>query len=341
MRSKLISALKYTVGLLIAGGLLWYVFKDWNVNDLLKRFSEVNYWWVILSIFLSLISHIIRAYRWNLLLHPLGYRGLSTYRTFLAVMIGYLANLLAPRAGEITRCGVLKRTDGVNMSASLGSVVAERIIDVLGLLVIIFFGLIVQFDLLSGFLTNFLNEKTQSFHLSEGLIKILIAFGVVIVIVLAVLWLLRARIKRLPIYYKLRSFANEMADGFTSVLRLENKAGFWISTVLIWVFYYAMAYVVVFAMPSTSHLGLLAGLSILIMGGLGMSAPVQGGFGTYHILVGSVLSLYGVLEKDGYFFATLIHTSQTFMVMIVGSLSFLLSLRLKKEEKSNLGKPNV
>ena len=123
-----------------------------------------------------------------------------------------------------------------------------------------------------------------------------------------------------------------MVDGFTSVLKLQNKSGFWISTLLIWVLYYTMAYVVIFAMPSTSHLGLLAGLSILIMGGLGMSAPVQGGFGTYHILVGSVLSLYGVAQKDGYFFATLIHTSQTLTVLIVGSISFMLSLRIKKKK---------
>lgn len=247
-------------------------------------------------------------------------------------MVGYLANLIAPRAGEITRCGVLKRTDGVNMSASLGSVVAERIIDFLGLLVIIFFGLLLQFDRLSGFLTDFFYEKTKAIQVSESTIQLLAVFGLVIVIALTMLWILRARIKRLPLYYKLRSFANEMADGFTSVLKLKNKSGFWISTVLIWVLYYAMAYVIVFAMPSTSNLGLLAGLSILIMGGLGMSAPVQGGFGTYHILVGSVLGLYGIAPKDGYFFATLIHTSQTLTVLIVGSLSFILSMRLKKKE---------
>lgn len=331
MKSKLFSALKYIVGLSIAGGLLWYVFKDWDLQDLLTRFAKVNYFWVLLSIILSIVSHIIRAYRWNLLLHPLGYNSITTYKTFLAVMVGYLANLIAPRAGEITRCGVLKRTDGVNMSASLGSVVAERIIDFLGLLVIIFFGLLLQFDLLGSFLTDFFYEKTKSIEMSNHTLQLLIILGLVIVIALVMLWMLRARIKRLPLYYKLRSFANEMADGFTSVLKLESKRGFWISTVLIWVLYYAMAYVIVFAMPSTSNLGLLAGLSILIMGGLGMSAPVQGGFGTYHILVGSVLGLYGIAQKDGYFFATLIHTSQTLTVLIVGSISFILSLRLKRK----------
>jgi hypothetical protein len=124
----------------------------------------------------------------------------------------------------------------------------------------------------------------------------------------------------------------ELTNGFTGILKLKNKVGFWVSTVLIWVFYFAMAYVVIFALPSTSHLGLLAGISILIMGGLGMSAPVQGGFGTYHILVGSVLGLYGVVAKDGYFFATLIHSSQTLSILFFGGLSFIISLKLKKKK---------
>ncbi|MCF6351771.1 MAG: flippase-like domain-containing protein [Cyclobacteriaceae bacterium] len=332
MKNKTLTFLKYFIGLLIAGSLLYYVFKDWDLNDLLERFKQVDYSWVLLSVFLSIISHVIRAYRWNLLLNPLGYNNLTTFRTFLAVMIGYFVNLLAPRAGEITRCGIMKKNDGVNMSVSLGSVVAERIVDLLGLMVIILLGLALQFDRLSGFMLDFFSEKSNAVQLSSTTIQILVALGVIIVISIVVLWWVRARIKRLPTYFKLRSFAIELYDGFTSVLKLKNKAGFWSATVLIWVFYFTMAYVVVFALPSTSHLGLLAGLSILIMGGLGMSAPVQGGFGTYHILVGSVLGLYGVVEKDGYFFATLIHSSQTLSILLFGGLSFIISMRLKKKK---------
>ncbi len=332
MKNKILTFLKYLIGLLIAGSLLYYVFKDWDLNDLLERFKQVDYSWVLLSVFLSIISHVIRAYRWNLLLNPLGYNNLTTFRTFLAVMIGYFVNLLAPRAGEITRCGIMKKNDGVNMSVSLGSVVAERIVDLAGLMVIILIGLALQFDRLSGFMFDFFNEKSDAVHISSTTIQLLVALGVIIVTAALVLWWLRARIKRLPLYFKLRSFAIELYDGFTSVLKLKNKVGFWGSTVLIWVFYFAMAYVVVFALPSTSHLGLLAGLSILIMGGLGMSAPVQGGFGTYHILVGSVLGLYGVVEKDGYFFATLIHSSQTISILFFGGLSFIISMRLKKKK---------
>jgi len=270
-----------------------------------------------------------------MLLAPVGYTSLSTYRTFKAVMIGYLTNLIAPRLGEITRCSVLKRTDGVNMSASIGTVVAERIFDFLGLLSLIVFALIIEFDRLSTFFTSFINNKFSGVQLTPAKLGIILLFGFILAGGLLILWWFRERIKRKPFYYKLRSFIREMMNGFTSVLRLERRRGFWLSTVLIWLLYYIMAYVLFFSVESTSHLGLTAGLSILIMGGLGMSAPVQGGFGTYHILVGSILLTYGIAEKDGFFFATLVHTSQTISVMIFGGISLLLTLPSKKKNNNN------
>jgi len=246
-------------------------------------------------------------------------------------MIGYLTNLIAPRLGEITRCGVLKRTDGVNMSASFGTVVAERIFDFLGLLSLIVLALTLEFERLSSFFVNFINDKFGGIQMTSGNLSFILIIGFILAIGLLTLWWFRERIKRKPFYYKLRSFIREMIHGFTSVLRLKKRRGFWLSTIFIWVLYYVMAYVLFFSVDSTSHLGLTAGLSVLIMGGLGMSAPVQGGFGTYHIFVGSILLTYGIAEKDGFFFATLVHTSQTLSVMIFGGISLLLTLPTKKK----------
>lgn len=335
MKRKIFSALKYLVSLAIAIALLFYVFRDWEFNELLSRFREVNYFWVAVSLFFSILSHILRAYRWNLLLYPLGYTNLSTYRTFKAVMIGYLANLVAPRLGEITRCGVMKREDNVNMSASIGTVVAERVFDILMLFVLIIIGLITEFDKLSGFFVDFFNARTEGLEVSQSSFNLFVIIGFILVILLLLLWWFRERVKRKPIYYKVRSFIREMLDGFTSVLRLKNKKGFWTSTILIWVLYFVMAFVLFYSIDSTSHLGFAAGLSVLIMGGIGMSAPVQGGFGVYHILVGSILMTYGIAEKDGYFFATLVHSSQTLMVMIIGGISLVLTLPSKNKEENN------
>lgn len=335
MKAKLISASKYLVGIIIAGTLLYYVFRGWDFYDVVDRFKQVNYYWVLFSIFLSIISHVLRAYRWNILLEPMGYKSLSVYRTFKAVMIGYITNLAAPRLGEITRCGVLKRTDNVNMSASFGTVVAERVFDFLSLLSLIFLGLLLEFDRLNTFFSDFINEKFDGINMTSGKLAVLVLFGFILVGGLISLWWFRERVKRKPFYYKLRSFLREMVEGFTSVLRLEKRRGFWLSTISIWVLYYVMAFVMFYSYDSTSHLGFAAGLSILIMGGLGMSAPVQGGFGTYHVLVGAVLLTYGIAEKDGYFFATLVHTSQTVAVMVVGGLSLLLTLPQKKKGVEN------
>ena len=335
MIKKIISGSKYVLSLFVAVALLYYVFRGWNMGDVVMRFKQVEYSWVLLSVFLSIISHVLRAYRWNLLLVPVGYKSLSTYRTFKAVMIGYLTNLVAPRLGEITRCGVLKRTDGVNMSASIGTVVAERIFDFLGLLSLIVFALALEFDRLSGFFVDFFSDKLYGVQLTTAKLGLLLLFGFILAGGLLTLWWFRERLKRKPFYYKLRSFIREMINGFTSVLRLERRRWFWLSTVFIWVLYYVMAYVLFFSVESTSHLGLTAGLSVLILGGLGMSAPVQGGFGTYHIFVGSILLTYGIAEKDGFFFATLVHTSQTLSVMIFGGISLLLTLPTKKKINNN------
>jgi len=138
-------------------------------------------------------------------------------------------------------------------------------------------------------------------------------------------------LRRSPFILKIRRILSELAQGLVSIRQIKNKWGFWLSTFIIWLFYYLMAYIVFFAIPQTSHLGPLAGLSVLIMGGLGMSAPVQGGFGTYHIFVSSILALYGVAPEDGKFFAFLLHTSQFMTVLIVGALSFVISLLLTKK----------
>ena len=180
-----------------------------------------------------------------------------------------------------------------------------------------------------------MNDKLGGLQMTTAKLGLLLFIGFILAGGLLTLWWFRERIKRKPLYYKVRSFIREMISGFTSVLRLEKKRWFWLSTIFIWMLYYVMAYVLFFSVESTSHLGLTAGLSVLIMGGLGMSAPVQGGFGTYHIFVGSILLTYGIAEKDGFFFATLVHTSQTLSVMIFGGISLLLTLPAKKKFNNN------
>jgi uncharacterized protein (TIRG00374 family) len=310
--------------------LLWYVYKDLNLAAMFSRLASVNYFWVFLSLIIALTSHVIRAYRWNLLLSPLGYK-MSTFRTFLAVMVGYFVNLLLPRMGEISRCGMLKRTDDVPITTSLGTVVAERIIDVISLFVVVALTLLLEFQRLKGFFFGFATRTFENFNL----LNLLLVLGITGIISLVIVLLVRSRKEQLgqnSIFQKIKSFAQEMLKGLTSINKLNNPAGFWVSSVLIWVLYYLMSYTMFFTLPETSHLGLLAGLAVLTTGSLGMAAPVQGGIGTFHILVSGVLVLYGISEQDGVLFATLTHGIQTLSFVIFGGISFAISLLISRRK---------
>ena len=317
------NVLKYTVSLLIAGGLMWYVFHDIDADALLAKLKEVRYGWVLVAATIFLISYVTRAYRWNLLLQPLGYPRITLLRTVTAVSIGYFANLLVPRLGEVTRCGVLKRLEDVPITTGLGTVIAERLIDLVTLLLVTLVLFVAEFDRLSEFIARFAADKVgnagQTFLVVGGALTLLLAL-------LWVLWrMYRARLKRSALFQKVRTFGSEVVLGLASIRRIENKVGFWISTILLWTCYFLMSYVVFFALPETENLTPWAGLAVLVMGSFGMAAPVQGGFGTFHALVSGVLVLYGVSESDGVLFATLIHGLQTLSFIVFGAIAFVLA----------------
>ncbi len=330
---QLKSILKYILTLIIAIALLLYVFRDIDLNALLIKLRRANYTYVYISIVLSLISHYFRGYRWTLLLRPLGYR-VDSFRAFIAVMVSYFSNLLVPRMGEVTRCAILKKTDNIPIPASLGNVISERILDLIILIFVILATFIIEFSILKDFLYQQINSAWDSFNL----INFLIGTGLIILIFLVGGYFILQKkdtIKSTGFYQKIRPFIYDLINGLKSIRKIENKTGFFISTLMIWILYYLMSYIIVFSFQSTSDLDFSAGLSILMAGGLGMTAPVQGGIGTYHAFVSGVLFLYGISKEDGVLFATLLHTSQFFSIIFFGGLSFIISLFLKKNPNGN------
>ncbi len=327
------SILKYLIPLALAIVLLFYAFKNVAYSEFIAKASEVNYGWVIASIAISLISHWLRAYRWNILLSPFGYE-LKSGRTFLAVMTGYLANLAFPRIGEVTRCGVLKKNDGVPMSLSFGTVITERIIDFFILLFLIFLDFILEFEKVFGFFSETLGFE----QLFQN--KIFIVIGIVAFIGLGLgsFFLVKHFISmesENAFINKIRTFLKEMMNGLFSLRKIKNVYGFVLSTLGIWVLYYLMSYIIVFSMGETSDLGILAGLSILVAGGIAMAIPVQGGIGTYHAFITGILILYGIEQNTGLFFATLLHASQVFSILFFGGLCVLISVFVSKNKSSN------
>ncbi|RJE70394.1 hypothetical protein BGP76_09885 [Reichenbachiella sp. MSK19-1] len=262
------------------------------------------------------------------MLEPLGYK-LTLWRTFLALMSGYLANLAFPRLGEVTRCGVLKRNDGVPITVGFGSVITERVLDFLILLSLIALDLILEMDqILDYFMTSVRYDQWRANGwLIAAVIAILLVGGVVGV--LGLRYILKNEYSNETLN-KIRAKLADMVNGLMSIRKVKSPVGYILSTIGIWVLYFLMSYVIFFSMDATSFLGFGAGLSILAAAGVAMAAPVQGGIGAYHALVSGVLTIYGVEATTGLFFATMLHTSQVIMYIVVGGACLVISLFVKK-----------
>lgn len=333
MPSWIKPALQYSISLALGGALMWYVFQDADFAAMYNDIRQANFSWIFLSFVFALISHAFRAYRWNLLMEPLHLKP-SLRNSFLAVMVGYLANIVLPRMGEVTRCAILQRTDKIPVNTSFGTVVTERLFDLISLIAIILVALVIEFDKLSGFVFNIFKDKFQGGSIRDTSVYLGIGSFVLIMLVgFIFLKLIQAQLKNSEMYSKFRKFSIGLIEGILSFRKLKKKKEFVISTIVIWACYFYMSYVIFFALPSTSSLGLSAGLAILVLGGLGMAAPVQGGMGAYHWIIQNGLVLYGLSLSEGLTFATIVHSSQMIMIIIVGLISLAASVFFVKPKK--------
>lgn len=326
------SALRYIISLGLAGGLIWFVFKDINLDDMLKRFAQADWRWIALSCVLLIFAHITRAWRWGMLMEPLGYKP-KLLNSTVSVLTGYFANYIVPRMGEVTRCGTLYRLEKIPVNLSFGTVVAERIFDVIILVIMIGLNFILEFDRLSSFFTEIFQSKIQGNGQPQAGPNVLLIIGGLIFLagIIAVIVILRSaslrdKLMQNTIIQKIVGFLQGMLEGLLSVRKLKNPGLFFLSTLMIWVFYYLVSYVLFFCIPETSNLGMLAGLTLLVVGAIGMTAPTQGGIGAYHLLVGSVMVLYGLTQKDGITLATFIHGTQMLFMLVIGAFAFLFVL---------------
>jgi uncharacterized membrane protein YbhN (UPF0104 family) len=323
------NVLRYTISLGLAGALLWFVFKDMNLREMIDRFAESDWRWIAVSCFFLSCAHVTRAWRWGMLMEPLGHKP-GLVNSSVSVLTGYFANYIVPRMGEVTRCGTLYRLERIPVNLSFGTVVAERIFDVLVLLVLIGLNFILEFDRLSTFFGDFFQSKIaggQGDRTGSGILAGVLVAGMLVVLMAAFILYknvaLRNKLQQNALISKIIAFATGMLEGLLSVRKLKAPGLFFLSTAMIWVFYYLVSYVLFFCIPETSDLGPLAGLTLLVVGAIGMTAPTQGGIGAYHLLVGNVMILYGLSQNDGITLATFIHGAQMIFMLAVGALAFL------------------
>jgi glycosyltransferase 2 family protein len=331
MKLTLKDIIKYTVSFGIGIFLMWYVFKEQDIQQLWNDILHAKPGLILLSISVALLSHIARALRWNMLLRTSN-NDPGLIHSFIAVMIGYLANLVLPRMGEVSRCVVLTRNKSIPFNTSFGTVIAERAFDFLTLLALIGFVFLVEFNRLSNLLGETLGRFTDKF--SGNLIWVAVC-GVLLFAGFGFVFykFFYSKVQTSTFFVKIKAFVLGVWDGLLSVKKLKNIPLFLFYTVLIWTCYFLMTYLLFFALPDTTSLTVMAGLSVLVMGGLGMAAPVPGGLGTYHLAVMPVLIIYGLTENQAILFATIAHSLQTIFLIIAGLICLFVSLLYGKKIK--------
>jgi uncharacterized protein (TIRG00374 family) len=330
LSSRLKSALQYTAIGLIGALFLYFVFKGTDWADLLVKFRQTNYWWIAAGMGVSLFSHLIRAIRANMLYEALSYR-VSVKNSFYAVMVGYMMNYIIPRAGEVSRCASLLKTNDIPVNKSLGTVVTERLFDLIILAVMMMMVFLLQFNVINDFLMKSLEQsgpQQSAFPVKTILLGAVVVFAVA-------LWFLRKRLAALPIFQKVLSVLQGFAEGLFSIRKVRNPILFIFLSILIWFCYLMMMYFCLFAMEATAHLGFMDCLTVFVIGSLGMIIPAPGaGAGTYHFAVMQSLLLFGVAQTDGIAYATIVHGVQMILLMSIGGICSLLVLAAQKKKST-------
>lgn len=304
---------------------IWQVLKE--------TIGRANYWWLALGMILSVISHLSRAVRWKMLLKPLGYNPKFS-NTFFAVMVMYLGNLAFPRVGEILRCSLLARYEKIPLEKSVGTMITERAVDVLMLLIVGLLTLATQYDIVIGYFNDhvlqkqdYITDKPTFFTIKN----IILTTGVLVSIIALILF----KTGKLPFADKIKKLVHGLWDGVKSVKDLDKPFWFVFHSFFIFFGYWAMIFACFPVIAETSNLGVLVGLSCLFFGALGMIA-VQGGLGLYPFIISQILLLYGVSSSIGYAFGWIAWIGQTAMVILVGLLSLVLLVTLNKEPETKL-----
>ncbi len=337
MRKTLIQAAKVIAFLAAGILLLWIAFRTVDFESLGKSLTGASYKWLIVSVLFGLIAYLIRARRWVILINPLGYNP-GFWNTFNSMMTGYLANLVLPRIGEITRCVTLGKKENIPVDQLVGTVVLERTIDLLSIIVIMF-GV---FFTSGSKIREYLNEAVMD-PFREKVISAFgsasVLWGVLFILSALSLFLLfryKKKLRNTRFFSKIFNIARGVVNGFRTILNLKRGWEFVFHTILIWFSYAMMTWVVVFSLESTSYLSFGDSLFILVIGSIAMSAPVQGGMGAFHYFVSrGIAFVEGVSIEDASAYAILTHESQLLLGLLLGGLAFWMLSRKKREETNN------
>ncbi|MBF6641633.1 flippase-like domain-containing protein [Flavobacterium sp. J49] len=313
MKKQISKWLTILIPLFIGIGIIYYQYTTLKPEEIAKikiSFQKANYSFIALSLMIACVGYWSRAYRWKFALNHLGYQT-KFYNNFFTVSVSYLVNLTVPRSGEISRAALLKKYENVPFDKAFGTIVAERIVDLLIFLLFVLIGFVSQFDAIYQFLVS----KNVS-------VQYLIYYGMA-AIAMGVIFLLIWIYAEWPILLKLKKKLSGLIEGMTTILKMKAKWKYLFHSFFIWISYLTMFYVAVFALPETTEIS----FDIVIMGFIFGSLAVgfsNGGLGAYPFSIALIFSLYGISNDIGIAFGWLVWTSQTILTILLGLISYVL-----------------
>lgn len=298
--------------LLLGVFFVYYAYNQFTteqINEMMNYFKDVNYFYLILSLLFMKVSHASRAYRWKYSLLYLGYQS-SFLNNFMAISVGYLLNLTIPRSGELSRAAVLKKYDNIPFDKGFGTIIAERIIDLVFLLAFVIITVLLQYN----YLIDFISEQVP-------IAKLVIILGVLAILGILSLYLLYT--SQWKFFVFIRTKIAGLVEGVLSIFKMPHRVPFILHTFIIWIGFVLTFYFGTKALPQTSDITLGVTMVAFVVGSLAISFT-NGGFGAFPLMIAKVLALYGVSLTAGTAFGWILWTTQTLLVVVLGGLSFLL-----------------
>lgn len=311
MTQKIRKWLSVLLPVLLGVYLIYYSYHKFTpeqITEIEGYFKNADYRYIFIAGIIAIFGSASRAYRWKFSLEHMGYTS-SFQNNFMAVNIGYLLNLTVPRSGEISRALIVKKYNGIPFDKGFGSIVAERIVDMVVLLLFMLLAIVLQFNVVKAFIL----DKIPLMKLFLISIVGIVALGVVLLIY---------RYSKSKIILNLKEKVSGLKEGVFSLIHMEKKGAYLFHTVFIWFSFIAMFYVTIFAFPETSHLSLGPVITSFVVGSIAI-AFTNSGFGSYPFLISKILLFYSISETVGNAFGWIVWTSQMLVLVLLGVLSFL------------------
>ena len=317
IRNITIQSAKIALPLVLGGAILFWMYRDFDFEHIEKVLAEeMNWSWMLLSFPFGILAQMFRGWRWKQTLEPIG-ESPRKATAIHAVFLSYAASLVVPRIGEFTRCGVLRRYDGVSFAKALGTVVTERAIDTLLMGILALLTLLMQMDVFTTFFTRTGTSVDAVIHKFSTM-----GYVVTAICGVAVLLLLHFLLRKLSLYNKAKATVGGIWQGIISLRAVNNIPLFVFYTLGIWVSYFLHYYLTFFCFDFTATLGLECALVTFVVGSIAVIVPTPNGAGPWHFAVKTMLILYGVADVNALYFVLIVHTVQTMLVIALGVYSW-------------------